>query len=244
VSRLAALRRRLASEERGFTLIELLTGVVIGTVVTLAAFTLLDASVRAFKKSDDRVDVTQRGRQAMDLMSQQLRSQVCGALTAGGSTPPIAQATATSVSFWTDTASQRTSRTTSTDANKRLVGFSFATNNLYQLAYAGDNVGSTVTQTALLTNVTPLFGTNNVGFRYYGYNPSYDRAAASGATAELFTELTPPVAGSSLDQIVRIDVSYKAYPIGGTSSSKDSVVFSNSFNARTADPYEQKTPDC
>jgi prepilin-type N-terminal cleavage/methylation domain-containing protein len=241
--RVANLRRRLAREESGFTLIELMTAIAIGTVIVLAAFGLLDASVKAFKKTDDRVDVTQRGRLAMDFMGQKLRSQVCGALADGTSTAPIAQATATSVSFWVDTSAERSSSATGINANKKLVGFSFSGNNLYALSYAGTDITTTLTQKLQLQSVVPNFS-STVAFRYYEYNPSYDSSATSGSTSNLFTELTSPVAASDLDQIVRVDVNYKAFPLGGLSTSKDSVVFQNQFNAQTADAFDQSPPDC
>ena len=64
-------------DEQGFTLVELLVGMVIGTLVVLAAFTVLDATGTLATKAQDRVDASQRGRLAMDVIASELRSQVC-----------------------------------------------------------------------------------------------------------------------------------------------------------------------
>jgi prepilin-type N-terminal cleavage/methylation domain-containing protein len=73
------LRRRVhASGERGFTLVEMLVAMSIGVVILLAAFTLLDRSFTTSAQIADRQEGLQRGRQAMELITRQLRSQVCG----------------------------------------------------------------------------------------------------------------------------------------------------------------------
>jgi prepilin-type N-terminal cleavage/methylation domain-containing protein len=70
---------RLRREESGFTLVELLVSCVIGTVILMASFTMLDSSVVLTGKVTDRVDRTQRSRVAMDRIARELRSQVCPA---------------------------------------------------------------------------------------------------------------------------------------------------------------------
>ena len=248
MSPIAAIRRRLAREETGFTLVELLAAISIGTVITLAAFGLLDASVKAFKKSDDRVDVTQRGRGAMDLLSQKLRSQTCGWIgSTKTSTPPIAQATATSISFWVDTTPQRTALSTDVNANKKLVGFEFSGNNLYSLSYAGDTITSTVTKRIILQNVAPAIDAGyTTAFSYSKYNPSYDRDAATGAAnSNLYIAVpTVPVPATDLDDIIGIDVAFRAYPMKGVVSSKNAATFTNEFNSRVSDMYAQSGPIC
>lgn len=72
----ARIHARL-SEERGMTLVELLVSVSIGIVVLLATFDLVDASTRASAEVQDRVDAVQRGRVAMEQITQRLRSQTC-----------------------------------------------------------------------------------------------------------------------------------------------------------------------
>src|SRR3954470_19511658 len=78
------LRRRLRSE-RGFTLIEMLVASALGLVILTAMLTLLDASQTASSRVTARVDGTQRGRVAMEQVTQRLRSQIC----LGSATPLI-----------------------------------------------------------------------------------------------------------------------------------------------------------
>jgi prepilin-type N-terminal cleavage/methylation domain-containing protein len=88
---------RLRSEG-GFTLPELLTTMWIAGVIMLAAFALVDFVMKRTGEAEQRVEATQRGRTGMDMITRQLRSQVC--LTAA--TPPIVEGTADSITFYTD----------------------------------------------------------------------------------------------------------------------------------------------
>lgn len=67
---------RLAGEE-GFTLVELLVAMVVGLVVIFAAFSVMDGSWRLNAKTTDHIETTNRGRLAMDRITQQLGSRVC-----------------------------------------------------------------------------------------------------------------------------------------------------------------------
>ena len=64
-------------EETGATLIEVLTAVTIGTIVFAAILTMLESTVRHNTGVLSRTDAMQRGRLAMDMITQELRSQVC-----------------------------------------------------------------------------------------------------------------------------------------------------------------------
>jgi prepilin-type N-terminal cleavage/methylation domain-containing protein len=68
---------RLHRDEAGFTLPELLVATLVGTVILLATFTMLDSSVILTGKVTDRVDRTSRARTAMEQITRELRSQVC-----------------------------------------------------------------------------------------------------------------------------------------------------------------------
>jgi prepilin-type N-terminal cleavage/methylation domain-containing protein len=89
--------RRLRGEA-GFTLPELLTTMWIAGVIMLAAFALVDFVMKRTAEAELRVEATQRGRTGMDLLTRQLRSQVC----LNSATPPIVDGDANSVTFYTD----------------------------------------------------------------------------------------------------------------------------------------------
>jgi len=59
---MSGARSRRLADESGFTLVELLTAVVIGMVVVLAAFMLLDRSVASSSQIVMREETLQRGR--------------------------------------------------------------------------------------------------------------------------------------------------------------------------------------
>ena len=86
------------SREGGFTVVELLTAITIGTIVLTAAFTVLDRSMVLSNQVQDRSDALQRGRQTMELLTRQLRSQVC----LGTSIEPITEGKRNSIAFYAD----------------------------------------------------------------------------------------------------------------------------------------------
>jgi type II secretory pathway pseudopilin PulG len=67
---------RMRSEE-GFTLMEVVTALAVGFIIISAIFALVESSVRMNTGVMAKTDAMQRGRQAMDQITQQLRSQVC-----------------------------------------------------------------------------------------------------------------------------------------------------------------------
>ncbi len=70
------MRARMASED-GLTLVELLAAMTVGVIVLFATFGLFDASVRLQSKSVESLAATDRGRLAIDQISQSLASRIC-----------------------------------------------------------------------------------------------------------------------------------------------------------------------
>ena len=215
---MARLRRRLR-EERGFTLIELMVSAVVGTVIMLVAYGLLDATVRAFGSSGDRTEVAARGRIALDALTQRLRSPVC--LTPNGASAVIA-GDATSIQFWSDTS-----------------GSDFRTGNpqpvVRELDFAGGvltervraTVGGTVTQQReIATGVSP-FGSTPY-FRYWRLSDiaTPPRRADVG--------LTTPLATADLPRVARISVSFQVDPRSG-GDPKSAAQFQNDIYMRSID---------
>jgi prepilin-type N-terminal cleavage/methylation domain-containing protein len=81
---------RLAAED-GFTLVELLVSMIVGTVVIFAALSVMDGSWRLSAKTTDHIDATNRGRLAMDKITQQLGSRIClnSQIPAQGTSPAV-----------------------------------------------------------------------------------------------------------------------------------------------------------
>ncbi|TMM01443.1 MAG: prepilin-type N-terminal cleavage/methylation domain-containing protein [Actinobacteria bacterium] len=97
MTRLYGLLRR----DEGMTLIELMTTLIIGSVVMLALFALVDQAFPAEQKVRDRVAAEQRGRIALERLSRDLRSAVCVAGTGGALQAPLISAGDTQVTFYT-----------------------------------------------------------------------------------------------------------------------------------------------
>jgi prepilin-type N-terminal cleavage/methylation domain-containing protein len=240
------LRRRVhASDERGFTLVEMLVAMSIGVVILLAAFTLLDRSFSTSAQIADRQEGLQRGRQAMELMTRQLRSQVCVVVPPATTySPPVAAATDTSVTFYGSLSESGTS------VEKRTLTFSSTgtgsitqnvitgtPNTVYpQMAFTG-----TGTTTTLLTDVkqaqTGTPATNLPVFRYYRY-----KAGAPAGDLEL---LNTPLATADLARVALIKVAFRSYAARPISKDNDASQLENDVYIRISDSSElQETPQC
>ena len=237
---LARIRRRMG-QQRGFTLIELLVSMTVGVVIVGVAFGLLDAVVRTFGSSGDRVDVSQRGRQTMDSMTKELRSQVCGGTQAAGYTPSFVYASKDRVVFWSDIGD--TTADGITPKGKRLRGIEFSSNTIYELEFPGTGQDPNVTpaKRELATDVAESNGSGAATglFRFYAYNPAAANQTAV-PTPPLYLELTgAPLTAADLQRIVRVTVGFTAFPRKGAATDSVAADFTGDFLSRTAaSPYE------
>jgi hypothetical protein len=88
--------------ERGFTLIEALVAILTGVIVTGAAFSILDVSLRQSSRVADRVSADQRGRIAMEKILLELHSS-CVSI---GANPIQPESTSTNLKFLSQTSSE------------------------------------------------------------------------------------------------------------------------------------------
>jgi hypothetical protein len=232
VSVLVRLRNRLR-EERGLTLIELMTGAVIGVVIIGVAFGLLEGVLRTFGTSEERVDVSQRGRLAVDQMTARLRSQVCGAGPTlenpdAAYTPAIVQGTGNKVAFWSNTGD---------GTGRRLRSIEYVNGVVNDNVYSGsDPTGSPSATRQLVSSVVA----NNSGrmFRYFAYNPNAWNRSLNPRPA-LYLELPTPLSTADQKRVVRITYAYTAHPENDSPSDPSAADFTGEFLSRTASsPYE------
>jgi hypothetical protein len=215
----AALRR-----EEGFTLAEMLISCVVGVIVMLAAFALLDMSNGLSASVNARVDTTQRGRDALEQVMRELRSQVC--LKPGDSAITNGQDSSVTFYMFTGSGAYMPERHTITwnPATRELVDYAFSgTGTPPDLTYP-----ATPTRTnTLLTNVDPIG--NAPIFSYYTWT-------SSGQVAPT-VQLPTPLSVADEVRTVRIAVQFKVSPSGNVKSSANQTTsLQNEVLVRTADP--------
>jgi prepilin-type N-terminal cleavage/methylation domain-containing protein len=220
-------------DERGFTIVELLTAIGIGTIVLMAVLTLLDTSVKISAKTTDRTETTARGRSAMDVITRQLRSQICQ----GTGQPALTAAGPTSMTFYASLAPEQASvdgKTPPLVVQQRRLTYRSATRDILEEVWTGTGVRPTVTFPAqptssriLISRVDPT-GDTPV-FRYYRF------AVAAGDTVARPTLIaTTPLVASDLARTVQIDVNFTV--TGARRSAPVKIDLSNTVFVRTSSP--------
>jgi prepilin-type N-terminal cleavage/methylation domain-containing protein len=231
-------RRPSLHDERGFTLVELLTAISIGLIVLFATFTVLDRTISASGQIADRSEALQRGRQAMELITRQLRSQVCV-----GTTTPIVSGTDTSISFYADL----TDGTPANPIKQRTLSYDSTTDTITETVtpsagtYPSLTFTGTPTSTPLLTKVKRILESDGTTlrpiFRYYGYQ--------AGTTNGTLVQLSAPLSAADLKRVANIKVGFRAFALRPISNDKDSTVLEDEVYTRTAVPTElQGAPEC
>lgn len=240
-----ALTGQLRRQE-GFTLTELLVAIGAGMVVVLATFALLDGSQSAATRVQDRVQATQNGRVAMELITQRLRAQTC----LGTGVPALADARRDRVSFYTEM------------RDFSAGGSAAFQPQLRRLTFGTDGRVVEEIFDARTTEVAPGFdfpsypgtparryeigrglhraGTTNF-LRYFAF------AGSDPATPTL--ELIPSASGTlnadDRARIVRIVVTYDARPPRASGPSRVDSSFENEVYVRTSDPTDPThSPQC
>jgi prepilin-type N-terminal cleavage/methylation domain-containing protein len=221
---------RLHADESGFTLPELLTAMVIGMVVLLAAFMLLDRTVSTSAELTDRQDSAQRGRVAMEIITRSLRSQVC----LGDGQPIAAGSDSNSVTFYANLSSIPDS------ADQRVIRYVPAEKRLYEDTYVGTGSFPDLTFPASPTRTRELAqpvqaivdgSTPRAIFRYYRY--------VSNTTTGALQQLTSPLSTTDAPDVVLIKVGFSVLPqrkVARTTDAVDGTDFETDIDVRLADP--------
>jgi len=237
--------RLRAGDERGFTLVELLVAMLVGMVLLVAAFDLLDASTRQRLRIEQRAEAVQRGRLALEQVTQVLRSQTC----LGPSRPAMLSVGPSSATFYASLTTPTASGLLPME--KRSLTFAPATpggtrGDVVMRTYrptggtypdytwpADDQPDDvrTVARDVSLVPGTPFL-------RFYEY---------SSANAPQVVEI-PTQSGSvselDLSQIVRVDVAFDALP-ADAAPAQLKTRFTGEVYARTADPTDpEHSPRC
>lgn len=219
------MSRRLRSDESGFTLIELLTAMTLGMLLLFAALMLLDHSTALTKQITDRQDAVQRGRQAMELMVRDLRSQVC----LGDETEPITVATNDKVTFYADLSDGSTDvqrRTLRYEGGKLWEDIHVGTGTYPTLVYP---IAPTSTR-MLLANVIPIVdaGVPRPIFRFYAFREG-------GVPGDL-EQLNAPLVPNDAIRTVMVKIGFVVKPDGRAPRSQDATTLESDVYVRLADP--------
>jgi Prokaryotic N-terminal methylation motif len=227
VSRVAGRIRSRLRCERGFTLMEMVVACAVGMIILLALLNLLDSAQTASSRTVARVDGTQRGRVAMEQVTQRLRSQIClGSALPLITTDAASPSDANSITFYSDLGNgsdflpeKRRIYVSGTDLKERIIaGTGLPPNTVFTAAPRDRTIAQ---------NVKPVVqnGVNLPYFRYY----AFDNATVPQPTVEL----KPPLTAADPKNIVQVVVAFRV------SSGREDRVDSNFVNgiySRAADP--------
>jgi prepilin-type N-terminal cleavage/methylation domain-containing protein len=218
-------------DESGFTLVELLASMVIGVVVILASWMIVDASGKLSTRTTGRVDAYQRGRLALDQIAAELRSQVCLA----GVTPPIIPVVsgANDVWFYNNTGDQ--------DAAPQKRHIWLANGVIKEERWTANFNGAPTSTRTIIADVVPVPKSPGPGdepfVRYFGFDANLPAAVNQ--------EVSSPVSVVNAAKVVQVNLSFVARPSRATAPSALDSVFQQSVYFRTADPTDPaKGPKC
>jgi len=234
---------RLRSDSGGFSLMELIWAMGLGMIILLAAFTVIDRSFMANKTVSDREDALQRGRQALELITRQLRSQVC--LQTSPAQLPITTGQDQSITFFTYLGDptgatvangQRDSGTNQVYPEQHTI--TYASNKITEsdakvTSIAPLTIASAYRTTVLATNVVLP---NSKLFQYYA-------GSASGGVST--TPLTTPLSATDAASVVQIGVNYKVLPTKITDTANpQATTFTDSVFFRSVSPEDTTNQPC
>jgi hypothetical protein len=237
---LAKVRTRLA-DESGFTVMELLVASILGIIVILAAAALMDGAQGHASRVSARVDGTQRGRAAMEQVTQRLRSQVCL-----GTATPTVEATDDSVTFYADFGDEAF-----TPERRRVYVDDENGDGVMELReeiFPGTGTPPNVTfpvspaqRRLLVDGIEPAKDSAGVPLQYFTYY-AYD----SSTPTEPRELLDTPVSADDRARLVRVQIAFRTRVRG--QEERVDTTFVNSVIVRMANPtdpdQDRRGPQC
>jgi hypothetical protein len=219
-------------DESGFTLTELLVALGAGVVVLFAILGLLDTSTRLSATTVDRVETTSRARLAMDLLTRQVRSQLC----LGTDLPAMTAATPTSMTFYGSLAPEASPLV----VQRRTLTYDAANERLLETVWTGAGVRPLITfntppTTSVIADGIVPDGTTPI-FEYYRF-----QVPAAGGTARPQLITTTPLAADDLARTVQIGFNFVA--VGRRPATR--VEMASTIYVRTSSPtHPDSSPLC
>ena len=218
------------------TLVELLVASSLSIIVLSAAFQILIVGMKGTQRIAAGVDTVQRGRQAMENVTRELRTQIC-LPTATGPQPAILSGDGTNVTFYADLGDENLA--------PDLRNISFANNRITEKTYA--NTGTATAPAfagypdspsrtrVLVTNITQDGATPYL--RYYSFSTS--------DPIEPSVLLATPLSNTERARVVQISVSFVVQPSGPNADPKSRAVMDNKVFVRTSSASDpERSPAC
>jgi Tfp pilus assembly protein PilW len=226
---------------RGFSLIELVWAMALGIIILLAAFLLIDQAFKSNKIVADRQDALQRGRNALELMTRELRSGVC--LQTSPVTMPVADAQDQSITFFTylgDPTSATRDPSTGQPYPER-----------HTLTWTPNSAGSSfgyITETdSKVTSFSPLtlaapYRTTRLLSNVVLPNSKLFQYSADNIET---SQLPAPLDAATRSTVAEVSVAYRAYPTGITDlKNQQFTTFQDYVFWRSIDPVDGSDQPC
>jgi hypothetical protein len=225
------------SDERGFTVPEVLSAMLIAVVVSLASFALIEFTMRRAGEVAGRVEANQKGRAAMDTITQHMRSQVC----LDSTTPPLAFAGTNQVTFYADLSRPEDPQ----PPRRHTIAYDPAAGTLLQSDFDGVRQGNDTIaypaapsrQRLLAENVRPDTAGDPI-FRYY----AFDASTPPRPVTELVpASSTASLAGPDLARAVRVEINFRTLPPDATAAdARGALLMRDDVYVRAADPDDPR----
>lgn len=248
--------RASASSEHGFTLIELLVAILAGVVVTGAALAILEISGRQATRISDDAQANRLGRNALNVMLDELHSGCTGfgttAIQAPSTTPVAPLASTGAANLWilsaygnSTSAEPSVSNVVQHDLNWTATETSNTGEQLGTLRdYAFTGSGSppnwsfptlsvaNATVRVLATNVVPL--SPSTLFRYYRYDTNPADTETYGKLIEINSGEVATIATN--EKVAQVKIAYTQAPEKGDTRPGHTTTFSGAAVLRLTPP--------
>jgi Tfp pilus assembly protein PilW len=218
---------------------ELIWAMALGMIILLAAFTVIDRAFKGHKTIIDRQDSLQRGRNVLELMTRQLRSQVC--VQTSPVTMPLATAGDNTITFYAYLGDPTTATSANRDPGTGQIypeqhTLTWASNTITETdakvtSFAPLTVAAPYRTTTLLTNV--LLPANSKLFQY------------SSGSIDTSTLSPTPLSVVNRNSVKEVSVGFKVLPTGITDpNNKQATTFQDYVFWRSVDPLDPTQQPC
>jgi Tfp pilus assembly protein PilW len=228
-------------DARGFSLMELIWAMALGMIVLLAGFTVIDRAFIGNKAIADRQDGLQRGRNALELMTRQLRSEVC--LQTSPVTMPLADAQNQTATFYTylgdPTSATRDPSTGQPYPEQHILTWSPNT--------AGSSIGKITETDAKVTSFNPLTVASPYRTTVLVSNVVLPNSKLFQYSADNIesTQLSAPLDAATRATVDEVSVAFKVLPAGISDiNNQQATTFQDYVFWRSIDPVDSSEQPC